>query len=323
LRIQRGKSYDAVVSKIVFSSNGASIAYAAREGEGGFIVTVDRDGNVDEGAPYDWADSPVFSSDSKKLAYLVRGIVTSFIVVDGIEGASYDNIGRPVFSPDSQTVSYAAFRGGELYIVHGDVEESKQYNLVTNPFYSPDGQSGYVGSLEGKSFIVVNNKEGKLSDGTIIGTPIFSPDSKTVAYVMQQDEKLTVVVEDTEGMIRESKQYDQITFGPKGIPITFSPDSKKIAYGVVENGKSFMVVDDGSEQKEGKKFDVAVNAVFSDDNQEVAYRAIQGENYLMVINGKESKMYDWVSAPVFTSAGNVAYGALSDSELWWIVDDVS
>jgi hypothetical protein len=52
-----------------------------------------------------------------------------FVVVDGKEGKEYDGIvkGTPVFSPDSKHLAYMARRGGKWFVVI-DGEEGKEYD---------------------------------------------------------------------------------------------------------------------------------------------------------------------------------------------------
>jgi len=57
----------------------------------------------------------------------IRGGKT-FAVVDGVEGKEYDWVGAPVFSPDSKHVAYEAQRDGKLVVVVDGVE-GREYNV--------------------------------------------------------------------------------------------------------------------------------------------------------------------------------------------------
>jgi Tol biopolymer transport system component len=73
--------------------------------------------------------APVFSPDSKRVAYIaVRG-EKQFIVVDGVEGKEYDGIlkGTPAFSPDSKRIAYGVKR---WVVVHGG--KTKEFADIVN-----------------------------------------------------------------------------------------------------------------------------------------------------------------------------------------------
>ncbi|HOK09763.1 MAG TPA: hypothetical protein PLJ10_08895, partial [Candidatus Hydrogenedens sp.] len=75
--------------------------------------------------------SPIFSADSRRVAYSAKRGGKWFVVVDGEEGKEYDGIGAGslIFSPDSRRVMYSAGRGNKRFVVV-DGEESKGYDGI-------------------------------------------------------------------------------------------------------------------------------------------------------------------------------------------------
>ena len=131
-----------------------------------------------------------------------------FVVVDGKEEKQYDGSGTtPIFSPDSKRVAYGAGVGNKRFVVV-DSKEEKQYDGIAKGsiIFSPDSKRlAYGAQVGNKWFVVVDGKEEKQYDGIVKGTFIFSPDSRCVAYGAQVGNKQFVVVDG-----KEEKQYDGI-----------------------------------------------------------------------------------------------------------------
>jgi len=275
-----------------------------------------------EGRQYDGIGkgSPVFSPDSKRLAYgAVRGN-NQLVVVDGVEGKEYDGVGPPVFSPDSKRVAFGAGRArNQLVVVDG--VEAKEYDGIEagNLVFSADSKRvAYVAGRADKDLVVLDGVEEKEYDGIGARGLVFSPDSKRVAYgagrpkqlvVMRPVEvylagKQLVVVDGVEG-----KEYDSILKGT----LVFSADSKRVAY-VAERYDKDLVVVDGVE---GKEYDLARAPVFSPDSKRVVYEATRGGKWLVVVDGVEGKEYDGFlkgREPVFDSPSQLHALALRGGE---------
>jgi hypothetical protein len=74
---------------------------------------------------------PVFSPDSKRVAYGVRAGKGWFAVVDGVEGKPYEAMGvYPVFSPNSTHVAYGANVGSKWFVVLDGVEGAEYDDVV-------------------------------------------------------------------------------------------------------------------------------------------------------------------------------------------------
>jgi len=240
--------------------------------------------------------APVFSPDSRRVAYEARRKDRQFVVVDGAEGkefeplepgngsvfssaysldllldsfSSYDWIDpRPVFSPDSKRLAHVLKRGTKLAAVV-DGEEGEEYDSIGPMVFSPDSKRfGYRARRAGKLFAVIDGAEGPAYDGTDgWDEPIvFGPDSKHTAYVGGNNKKSRVVIDGKEG--KEYLAVDQRS-------IVFSPDSQHVAYvasipltGILSQD---LAVVDGKEGK-GCRAVLPPGIVFSPDSKRTALR---------------------------------------------------
>jgi hypothetical protein len=61
---------------------------------------------------------PLFSPDSRHLAYIACGSNDMFLVVDGVEGKHYDFVQEQTLRFDSaKSLRYMAVQGDEIYLV--------------------------------------------------------------------------------------------------------------------------------------------------------------------------------------------------------------
>lgn len=182
------------------------------------------------------------SPDNKRVGYVTQVGNKKFLVVDGKEEKPYDGImpGSPIFSPDSKRVAYAVHvldyqRNNQFVVIDG--KEGKQYYGVGQGSFtfSPDSKRvAHAALLANQWFAVVDGKEGKPYDGIMPRTPIFSLDSRRVAYGAQVGNKKLVVIDRKEG-----KDYDDIVTDGGGKIIFDSPDS--VHYLAVNADNIFLV----------------------------------------------------------------------------------
>jgi len=142
------------------------------------------------GPEYDriWRDSIVFSPDGKRMAYRARKDEKELVSVGGAEGSGYDEVTDPVFSPDSKHVAYCACSEGDKACVVVDGVEGPEYDWMWSDsiVFSPDGKhvaylaardmsddTGFPGS---KKLAVVDGVEGPEYDGILRNAPCFHPD---------------------------------------------------------------------------------------------------------------------------------------------------
>ena len=320
---QEGKKYDEI-SDPIFSPDSSKMGYRAKNNEEEFVVV-----NGKEKKAYYLVFSPMFSPDSSRMAHwaMTEHEGREFIVVDGKEGKKYDQVRGIKFSPDSNKVSYLVYEGQYGYqkcftVVNG--AEGKIYDHISSsPIFSPDSSRiAYCARKDGKGFVVVDGKEGKKYDK--VSSLKFSSDSKKVFYMAENNEKMFIVVNG-----KEEKAYDRITFNSLAI----SPDGNKIVYQARED-----VIREGEKMtREDRKWFVVVNSeeeeineyaynsfIFSPDDSKVASIGVSGDGkYLVAVNHKEGKKYDYVSSLIFSDDGKyICYGARINNELWWIADKV-
>jgi Tol biopolymer transport system component len=142
---------------------------------------------------------PVFSPDSKRLAYATGRDDKCFIVVDGVEGNEYNYMSNPHFSPDSKHVAYWARRGDKRFVVVDGVE-GKEYHEVEDHVFSPDSKRlAYYASRGDKWVIVVDGVESNEEYDAIVGQPFFDSADKFHIIARKGSEFFSLDIEITEG----------------------------------------------------------------------------------------------------------------------------
>jgi Tol biopolymer transport system component len=149
----------------------------------------------------------IFSADSKHNAYRVLRRPQSFVIRDGIPEKNFDVVGTfPVFSPDSKRLAYLAAKGTNwMMIVDGKIFDERNVVQYTHlPVFSPDSQHlVYMTMIDTNWLLVVDGKVEPKS-ANIFSEPIFTRDNKHLIFLKQHGEKTTVVFGEF-----ESKEYDQ------------------------------------------------------------------------------------------------------------------
>jgi len=221
-------------------------------------LALDRE--VGEKCDHQAARTPIFSPDSKRVAYAARvGTNQHAVVVDGKEGKPYDGIVRHtlLFSPDSNRVAYAAERGNKPSVVVNGTEGKKYKHIqMGSLIFSADSKRlAYVAGTGSRAVVVVDEKEGKrYPGGRSVTAPIFSPDSKRMAYVAQTLRRMpNGEWRQTSFVVVDGKEEKKYSIAP-GCPPIFSPDSKRLAYAAEVGGRNpkWFVVVDG---EEGRRHD--------------------------------------------------------------------
>lgn len=179
---------------------------------------------------------PLFSPDSRRLAYAAHRGGKQLVVVDGEEGDAFDEIvaGTLGFSPDSRRVVYDAARDGKFVIVL-DGESSDLYDdiAVRDIRFSPDSRRvAYWARRGNKSLFILDGQEKSTHDA--IAALSFSPDSRRWAFSPERRGHWLVVVDEV-----ESELHDRTV---SGTPL-FSPDSRRLAYGATSRSQSRVFVE--------------------------------------------------------------------------------
>jgi hypothetical protein len=183
-----------------------------RERRSGMVVHEKSGKSNTLGLSLGWMGAPVFSPDSRRLAYTRSYVIPadrakpttewmrrrSRVVVDGREEKEYPSVDQLVFSPDSKHLAYRAnedlFPLQTDYVVVKDGVEGKHYPGLEFLQFSPDskhltyvassrqmavgtGQFVFSGS---DAFIVQDGQEGKHYER--IDSLVYSPDSRHLVY---------------------------------------------------------------------------------------------------------------------------------------------
>jgi Tol biopolymer transport system component len=121
---------------------------------------------------------PIFSPNSKRVAYLASRGEKWFLVVDGLAGEAYDGIGEgsPIFSPDSKHWAIKVKNGQkQMVVVDGHVDA--QYDEVGSPTFSPDSKrAAYLATRSNKQAVVLDGKEGTEYDAVLYYGDLFNSD---------------------------------------------------------------------------------------------------------------------------------------------------
>ena len=203
---KEGMRYSGIDIASTFSPDSKHFAYTARTLDMKWTAVIDET----EGRHFEakYISDPIFSPDSKRLAYRVTIDYDgggAFVVVDDLIGRRFSTIwpDKVRFSFDSQHFAYAAQEGKKWFIVV-DHKEVSRYDFVSQITYSPvDLHLAYVASVGKKAFVVRDGVPGKKYDQ--IANLVFSPDGKALAYAayMKKLRQWVVVVDG-----RETPAYD-------------------------------------------------------------------------------------------------------------------
>ena len=294
---------------------------------------------------------PVFSPDSKKVAYIsfhedkkkeaaaiLEGDWGDPAPVTVKYGLEFDWVWEPVFSPDGTTVAYAAGEAKKrsrlctacpvqgMFIVIGD-KKGPEFERVRFPVFNAAGTVvAYQASLLGhgdpntREIVVVGDKKrgaqnvlGQIVGFAWVGIPVFSPDGTAVSYPVLQSADFLPDKRPKHGFVVVGNKK-----GPKfdfvGEPV-FSLNGTSIAHLAKVGEKEFIVLGD----KTGPEFDEVQSPVFSPDGHTIAYQAKQNQRQFIVAGDKRGTEFDEVGEPVFSPDGaTVAYRARRDKK-WLIV----
>lgn len=273
---------------------------------------------------------PVVSEDGKHI-----GFVSGNIWIDGKTIKPAGPVRNPWYGMDvslyvngfffSPSGGHYAYAIGCGKMISSGVNKGryKEYSMVIDghrgpvfddlktPCFNRDGKrSAYAGLKNGKWRIVIDGRQGPEYDK--IDNVTFSPDGKRIAYVAINAKKAFIVIN-----------------GAKNGPYTsvespvFSQDNRHFGY-IARNKDNWFVVIDG---KQGKAYKLIKHnsLVFSPDGKRTGYTAVKdGEKYgrnVVVIDGKESKLYDNCSPPVFSPNGKrISFSILNMRKTCIVVD---
>jgi hypothetical protein len=318
----RGKDY-ASVGKVALSSSGRRIAYGALA-DGKWRMVVDGK----EGRRYDVLLSPLFSPDGQHVAYQANEGEKWYMIVDNTpnEGttASYTT---PEFSSDSTLIAYveAAASNSEMRLIVSDLTFGKQSvkRSIGDLLFTTNRDKTRIAAAQ-----VVNSKiriidfsfakpdvvhEGPLYD--VIEKLTFGDDGVSVCYCALKGRTRLLVLDNREELL------------PKGLlpqlPVV-RPDKKGVGVLLTSQNRCFLHQSFYNSTEKGKKYDEAADLAYSKDARLYVYAARKGENWFVVVNGKEGPAFDRVVLPVFSPDGKrLVYRARKDGKRFLVVADTA
>lgn len=210
--------------------------------------------------------APVFSPDSKRVAYVAKNDKRWVVVVDGQAGPEFDRIsGFPIFGPDSKHFAYTGVLNKKNKLVVDGKEIGADYEQSAQPAFSPDGtRLAYLADQGKESFVVLDGQPCAGVGGFVGGPVAFSPDGKHLTYIAGKRKKTSFMVDGQ--AVADYVGFNQLLYSPQ-----ISPDGKRMAYvndlSRGEGSKKEVVVDG---QIVSKNYGFG-EPIFSPDSKHVAF----------------------------------------------------
>ena len=197
--VKKGAPYDAI-SNIVFSADGASIAYVAQRDGSRFLVYNGKEERLPDGVIL---GSPVIRPDNRGVG-VILGAKDGFFLHqafyrDGANDRHYDNAAELVYSNIGNQHAYIAVKGQSFNIVVNG-NEGPAFDKIVTPVFSPDGRLlVYRARKDGRRFVVVADLHGKTirqhPEHEMVFDTAFTADGKSVAYGVKHGKELWWKVE--------------------------------------------------------------------------------------------------------------------------------
>ena len=345
---------------LVMSSDGEHVAYVASQANRYFIL---RDGKE---LPLPDANVArlQFSPDGERLAYILGRPGKQFVVCDGQAGKPHERIWSPLFSPDSKRLAYHAARklpfapgerrprsewAGLDWSVVVDGKEWKGRHLRGRIWFSPDSRHALCQIWQaGKTFVVCDQAEGVKHDAIWALTGCGS-----LRYVALDGQELRLIEADWPrnrgdggrlverplsrlGELRAGAKVPPTTHGIAGYfglknAVVFRHggedytgslfvmlDGKHVWYTAEQGGETFVFWNDRRWPTGGRPWGIT----FSPDGKHIAYSVRRGNRRYIVCDGRKGREYASMRTPYFSPDGrHLCYMARYDPMLYFVVVD--
>ncbi len=229
------------------------------------------------------------------------------MVVDGEPGPMFHRISSPVFSPDSRRLAYVGSHNsdGDTLIVDGEAIATAEKIDSHSLQFSPDGERLVYAVSEPEPKLFVDGKVWPLEHGVLLWTPVFSDDSWHLAYVDGEPQGTCRVLVDgvAGGTYRD---VGRLQFAPDGETVWYWArqgwDEERVVM-----GDDISPVYDEVEATPWASLQLPLKGpapVFSKNGEHYAYVARKGDESFVVLDGKEQERYPDVLLVRFSPDGN-------------------
>lgn len=320
-------------SNISFSTDGQQVFYIASKKGKNFIV-LGSTGGENIGPAYESVSFLVKSPDGRRFAFGGKRGGKKYLIVDNKEmrGLYSEEVAPSAFSPDGSFVAceVGSLKEKKWFIVVSDGEKEVYRSPVypdtyRQPVFSPDGRflvfelGDDKRNIKNKSkkrtlfFLDISARKTikeKLHAGYTAGSISFSSDSSRAVYIMYNDEKQFLILQD---FALNKQRKAEIPDSSPG-QVFLSPDGKRIVSTVTKGEKYFLVVSTWDSPATGKEYgpyDGVKQPVFGHGST-VASLVLKEGKWRNIVWDREGAMkYDGVGdAPVFSRDGaKIAYAA--------------
>lgn len=326
-------TYDLIVfESIRFAPNSAWLTALARD-KGRMVVVMDNQ----KSEPFDdiGRPGPVFSHDSRHIAFAVREGDATFVLRNGRRGDPLQaiDVTSLSFSPDGARFAYAGREGAHAYVVLDGSRQTPHDAILNNGYVVQWSEAGdryaYFARVGDRCVAVIDGeRQSILFERTLVNGSAFSPDGTRFAYIAYDKERFYMIHNGARGT----------PFDRMAAP-TFSPDSQHFAFaaGIVKHvapdpllpprpedfNEEFILLD-GKKHPSYHGIDVSVMG-FSPDSQRFAYGAGFLRRRFLVVDEERGPVYNGLGADSLRfspDSRHVAHTARLDSG-WAVVVDRS
>lgn len=303
------------VTDLVLSPDGNKIAYVVEQGGKQTIVA--------DGKPvgsFQKAFLFFISNDGRRLVYMVKQGGSRFLVTDGKPSAPCTHIRWLSLADDGQVQAYVAQSGSKQSMVWRG-RRSPPYDEIGSPSLSRDGRQLAYPAQVGNRWVVMVNGQKRGSYEKVASVRISEDGSMVAAAVLDGGHWFVIVNGHREG------PYDSVE-PPLVSYSTAAPTSSaaagsgrmRLGYAAAVGGKWFVVVD----SERSAPYDRTFAPIFSHDGQHVAFRAVKGNKGLVILDGQEGPLYDYIAAgPAFRKDGSLEYLAVRGDTLYRVTVPVN